>query len=267
MIEEPVAGRSPVVLVHLSYDGAPYAGFARQPGISTVQGELERALSTIYRRDVTTVCAGRTDAGVHALDQAISFEVSEEERDMRTAPKLVRSLNALTDDTIAVVSAELRPPGFSARFDAISREYRYRLVIGDRPPLFMRDYAWWCASIRQLDLPAMREGAAYLVGEHDFKSFCKAVSAQDKPTCRFVERIEVEREMQMGEECIVVRVVGNAFLHSMVRTIVGTLVEVGTHRREPAWVGSALAACDRRAAGPTAPAAGLVFWQVDYPRA
>jgi len=255
------------MLVHLSYDGAPYAGFARQPGIATVQGDLEQALAVIYRREVVTECAGRTDTGVHALDQAISFHVDADELAAHPCAKLVRSMNALTDDAIAITACERRAPGFSARFDALSREYRYRLICGDRPPLFLRDYAWWCASIRNLDIPSMELAASALVGEHDFKSFCKAISAVDRPTSRFVETLDMFTETQMGEECLVIRVVGNAFLHSMVRTIVGTLVEVGAHRREPGWVAEVLAACDRRAAGPTAPACGLTLWHVAYPPA
>ena len=116
-----------------------------------------------------------------------------------------------------------------------------------------------------LDDAAMAEGAAHLVGEHDFKSFCKVASAIGKPTCRNVMEVGLTREVEMGEEVLALRITGNAFLHSMVRTIVGTLVEVGMHRREPDWVAEVLAACDRQAAGPTAPADGLVFSYVRYP--
>ena len=110
----------------------------------------------------------------------------------------------------------------------------------------------------------MGAGATHLVGEHDFKSFCKTASAEGKPTCRFVESIDFSWEEQLGERQLVMRVVGNAFLHNMVRTIVGTLAEVGLGRRDPAWVAQVLAACDRRAAGPCAPACGLTFWDVRY---
>ena len=110
----------------------------------------------------------------------------------------------------------------------------------------------------------MVEGSSYLVGEHDFKSFCMAASAEGKPTCRNVFKIAIDREELLGEEVVVVKVIGNAFLHSMVRTIVGTLVAVGAGRRNPSWVGEVLEARDRCAAGENAPAAGLVFWRVDY---
>ena len=156
--------------------------------------------------------------------------------------------------------------GFSARFDARARRYRYRIVAGPVGALFNARWSWWlrCRSASDLDVAAMDEAARCLVGEHDFKSFCKTASAQGKPTCRFVESVGFEEEEAMGERMLVLDVVGNAFLHSMVRTIVGTLVEVGLGRRDPAWVADALAARDRRAAGPCAPACGLTFWDVRY---
>jgi tRNA pseudouridine38-40 synthase len=262
MTAEPTGAFTPTHALALivAYDGAQFAGFARQPELRTVQGELERALEIALRREVRTVGAGRTDAGVHALGQVVSFEADGSEPE---AGVLLRSLNALAGTGISVREVRLGRAGFSARFDAVRREYRYRIVTGPVPPLFVRDVAWWLKS--ELDLDAMRAGASELVGERDFRSFCVTESAVGKRTVRRVDEIQLERAKVLGEECIEVRVAGNAFLHSMVRTIVGTLVEVGTGRREPAWVGEALAACERSAAGPTAPACGLTFWRVEYP--
>lgn len=259
------AGEQVSLVVELAYDGAAYSGFAKQKDgrLRTVQGELEHALATVLRHTVETVCAGRTDAGVHALGQVVSCTVLHEEVRARSASKLRISLNALTPDDIAVKRVRFADAGFSARFDAVKREYRYRIVTGGAPPLFLREFAWWHRG--QLDVGAMQEAAAHLVGEHDFKSFCKAQSAIGKTTMRFVEEVSVFEEEQLGERHIVVRVVGNAFLHSMVRTIVGTLVQVGAGHREPSWVADVLAACDRNAAGETAPACGLAFWHVTYP--
>lgn len=253
------------LVVELAYNGAAYSGFARQKDerLHTVQGELERALATILRRPIETVCAGRTDAGVHALGQVVSCTVARGEVAGRAASKLRISLNALTPDDVVVKHVRFADAGFSARFDAVKREYRYRIVCGGQPPLFLRDFAWWHRGM--LDAEAMREGARRLVGEHDFKSFCRAQSAVDKTTMRFVEEVSVFEEEQLGERHLVVKVVGNAFLHSMVRTIVGTLVQVGAGRRGPEWVADVLAARDRGAAGETAPACGLTFWQVGYP--
>ena len=246
----------------VSYNGGPFCGFARQPGKLTVQGELEQALSLVMRRPVEVVCSGRTDAGVHALGQVISFNVSAKELESRSLYSLRRSLNALTHEDITVRKVEERDPGFSARFDAQWREYHYHICLDDTPPLFMRDFSWFVHA--DLDIPAMQQAARYLEGEHDFKSFCMAASAVGKPTCRNVHEISLSREIIMGEEVLTIKVVGNAFLHSMVRTIVGTLVMVGRGLRKPEWVREVLEARDRTAAGENAPAAGLVFWKVQY---
>ena len=245
-----------------SYNGGPFCGFARQPGKLTVQGELEQALSMVMRRPVEVVCSGRTDAGVHALGQVVSFNVSADELESRSLYSLRRSLNALTHEDITVRKVEEREPGFSARFDAQWREYHYHICLDDTPPLFMRDFSWFVHA--DLDVPAMQQAARYLEGEHDFKSFCMAASAVGKPTCRNVHEISLSRETIMGEEVLTIKVVGNAFLHSMVRTIVGTLVMVGRGLRKPEWVREVLEARDRTAAGENAPAAGLVFWKVQY---
>ncbi|WP_302936640.1 tRNA pseudouridine(38-40) synthase TruA [uncultured Senegalimassilia sp.] len=246
----------------VSYNGAPFSGFARQPGQLTVQGELEQALSLVFRRPMEVVCSGRTDAGVHALGQVVSFDVANDELEGRNLYSLRRSLNALTHEDITVREVEERQPGFSARFDAQWREYHYHVCLDEVPPLFMRDFSWYVHG--QLDIDAMREAAAHLVGEHDFKSFCMAASAVGKPTCRNVHEISLSREMIMGEGILTIKVVGNAFLHSMVRTIVGTLVMVGRGQRKPEWVREVLEARNRTAAGENAPAAGLVFWRVQY---
>ncbi|MDP2234785.1 MAG: tRNA pseudouridine(38-40) synthase TruA, partial [Actinomycetota bacterium] len=234
------------IALTVAYDGAPFSGFARQEGRDTVQGRLESALSTVLRREVETVGAGRTDAGVHALGNVVSLPADGTEPEPGV---LLRSLNALVGDGIAITEVRVAPGGFSARFDAVAREYRYRLVPGPVPPLFLRGVAWWTKG--EIDLHAMRAAASALLGEHDFKSFCVAESAEGKRTVRRIDLVEIETACEMGERCIVVRVVGNAFLHSMVRAIVGSLVEVGTGRRGPEWLAEALAACDRGAAGPT----------------
>lgn len=246
----------------VAYDGAPFAGFAKQPGQRTVQGELEEALALLFRRPVDVVCAGRTDAGVHARGQVVSFEVDSDELHGRSLHNLRRSLNALTGEGIVVRSVDERPRGFSARFDAQWREYRYFLATGDTPPVFTERTAWYVGP--NLDIAAMERGAAYLIGEHDFKSFCMAASAVGKPTCRNVSEISIAAEEILGEPHRVITVRGNAFLHSMVRTIVGTLAMVGRGQRDPGWVAEVLAARSRQAAGENAPAKGLVFWSVAY---
>lgn len=257
-------GAAGTIVLRLGYSGGTYSGFAeqKQPEVRTVAGELRRALETFLRREVDLTCAGRTDAGVHALAQYVSFPARQEELAI-TSSRWLRAMDALLPRDIAVEGVYRAAPGFSARFDARSRTYVYR--IADRPnrPVLTREHVWW--QRLPLDDAAMAEAARHLVGEHDFKSFCKVASAIDKPTCRNVMSVRFERTVELGEEVLAFTITGNAFLHSMVRTIVGTLVEVGMHRREPSWVADVLAACDRRAAGPTAPACGLTFMGVDYP--
>ena len=246
----------------LSYNGAPFSGFARQPGQLTVQGNLEEALRLLFRRDVETTCAGRTDAGVHALGQVVSFDADDADLGGRSLPSLRRSLNALTHDAVTVREVEPKRLGFSARFDAQAREYHYHLCVDSTAPIFMKDFSWFVPG--GLDVSAMEAGARHLLGEHDFKSFCMAASAEGKPTHRNVREISFHPETVMGESILSVKVVGNAFLHSMVRTIVGTLVEVGRGQRDADWVAEVLQARDRRVAGENAPAQGLVFWRVIY---
>lgn len=246
----------------VAYNGAPFCGFARQPGQKTVQGELEQALRTVFGLEIPTVCAGRTDAGVHARGQVVNFLAPLQPAKPKACESLRRSLNALTDDAIVVREVREVPQDFSARFSAKAREYHYFIAIDSTPPLFMRDFSWFMP--KPLNVEAMRQAAHYLIGEHDFKSFCMAVSAIDKPTCRYVESITFEQTQIMGESVLVMTIIGNAFLHSMVRTIMGTLMMVGRGLREPEWVRDVLLAKDRCAAGENAPAQGLVFWNVRY---
>lgn len=257
---ESPSGRT--LALTLSYHGAPFSGFARQPARPTVQGELESALTLLFGREIQTVCAGRTDAGVHARGQVVSFDVDDIDLTGRSLSSLRRSLNALTHEGIAVREVEMRRRGFSARFDAQAREYRYLICVDGTNPIFMREFSWFVPG--GLDVAAMERASRHLLGEHDFKSFCTAASAEGKPTCRNVHEISFSPETMLGENILSIKVVGNAFLHSMVRTIVGTLVMVGKGRRNPDWTLEVLQACDRRAAGENAPAQGLVLWRVIY---
>lgn len=251
-----------VVAMRLSYRGDPFCGFAKQPGQLTVQGSVEEALSKVFRHPVETVCAGRTDSGVHARGQWVSFSLTAKEWNERSEYKILKSLNALTHEDISVREIVRKDLDFSARFSARTREYRYFICTDQPRPLLMRDFSWHLG--KELDLEAMRKAASYLIGEHDFRSFCMAASAEGKTTNRNVVSIDIEPCQMWGENLVVITVVGNAFLHSMVRTIVGTLVMVGRGKRSPEWVADVLEARNRSAAGENAPAAGLVFWKVNY---
>lgn len=251
---------NPVTVLTLGYDGSQFHGFARQDGLATVQGSIEAALRVVLRREVETVGAGRTDTGVHARGQVVSFAGAPGDADDAA---LRRSLNALLRGDVVVTSVRHAREDFSARHDAQWREYRYLLVDGPVPPLALRDRAWWVRG--ELDLGAMSAAAARLLGEHDFTSFCVAASVEGKRTVRDLSVLEIAQSEELGERCIEVRVIGRSFLHSMVRIIVGSLVEVGRGRRPAEWMAEALEARDRGAAGPTAPPHGLTLWSVGYP--
>ena len=262
MPTQPIDTLDGTLVLRLAYDGAGFSGFAEQPGQRTVAGETRRALETFLRRSIDLTCAGRTDAGVHARAQYVSVPLTADELAI-TRSRWMRALSALLPDDVAAGEVFHAAPGFSARFDARARTYTYRIGTGEARPLLCREYAWWHRT--PLDIAAMEEASRCLVGEHDFKSFCKATSALDKPTCRYVGALDVKALEEAGESLVAIDITGNAFLPNMVRTIAGSLVEVGRGHRRPEWMSEVLAACDRRSAGPCAPAKGLTFVRVEYP--
>ena len=232
----------------------PIAALAGVP--LRIEGE-----GTLLRRPIDLTCAGRTDAGVHAVAQYISVPVTDAELAL-TRRRWLRAMDALLPKDIAINEVYKARRGFSARFDARSRTYTYRIADRDARPVLSRGAVWWHRY--PLDVDAMAAACPALLGEQDFKSFCKVASAVGKPTHRCVMRAEFGHEVAFGEDILTFTIEGNAFLHSMVRTIVGTLVEIGMHRRDPQWMREVIDARDRTAAGPTAPACGLTFMGVDY---
>ena len=246
------------LVFRLGYDGAAFSGFAEQPeGLRTVAGEVRRALETFLRRPVDLTCAGRTDAGVHAVSQYVSIPAHADDLAI-THARWMRAMAALLPSDIALNAVYHARPGFSARFDARSRTYTYRIVTGDAPPLLTRSVTWWHRL--PLDMDAMERAAACLVGEHDFKSFC-AVGAQVKTTTRTIYSCEVEKD---GNDIVTIRVTGNGFLYNMVRIIAGTLIRVGGGEMAPDEIPQILGKKDRTAAGPTAPAHGLTMMGIEY---
>jgi tRNA pseudouridine38-40 synthase len=242
--------------IDLAYDGAPFSGFAVQAGRDTVQGRVEAALAKLARGPVTTVGAGRTDAGVHARGQVMHADVPD-----RLDPARVRdSLNAVCGPAITVTSVTWAPPGFHARFSARRRRYVYRVDDRGAPdPLTRGHVLRWK---RPLDVDRMRSAAAPLVGEHDFASFCRAPSTgrDGATTTRRLRSVEVRRAGDLVE----VEVVADAFCHQMVRSIVGFLLTVGDGRRDPGTAAEVLAARDRAAVTEVAPPHGLVLESVEY---
>jgi tRNA pseudouridine38-40 synthase len=220
-----------------------------------VQGALEKAVFAFTGEQVDVIGAGRTDSGVHAIGQVAHFDIAK-----TFAPGRVRdALNAhLRPAPISVIRVEEAAPDFHARFDAIGRVYWYRILNRRSPPAIERGHAWHV--MRDLDRDAMAEAATFLIGQHDFTTFRDA-NCQAKSPVKTLDSLEV---MGAGEE-IHIWVKARSFLHRQVRSMVGTLVEVGMGKREPEGVAAALAARDRAQCGPVAPADGLYLERVNYP--
>lgn len=241
----------------VAYDGGAFAGWQRQPGRRTVQGEMERALEKVLGRFVCVVASGRTDTGVHALGQVVSFEC-ETRLDVK---ELCKALNSQLPEDILVFQIDSAPPRFHAQRHAVRKRYRYVLQDGGFPDIFERNYSW--RVYHRLDVAAMASAAALLVGEHDFASFQTGGSMR-LTTVRTIYDLLVERRAGERTDRIVVEVESNGFLYNMVRNIVGTLVEIGRGRKPVEWMADVLAQRDRRAAGMVAPPQGLFLVQVWY---
>ncbi|MGH2663184.1 MAG: tRNA pseudouridine(38-40) synthase TruA [Actinomycetota bacterium] len=238
-----------VLKLVLAYDGTDFRGFARQPGQRTIQGVLEDALTVAIGAAPRLSAAGRTDAGVHAEGQVISFESEAEPR------RVQRALNRMLGPEVVVVDARRVPAGFDARHSATSREYRYRVRTGPVPDPFTARYEWHRPGSYRLSV--MRQAARDLLGTHDFASFCRPGG---RATVRTLQRLSIRRVGEVLE----FRARADGFLHQMVRSLVGTLVAVGAGKIDPHAIPSILAARSRSAAGPVAPADGLVLVSVHY---
>lgn len=270
------------VRIDLAYDGAPFSGWARQPGLPTVQGSLEEALAVLVRRDVRVVVAGRTDTGVHARGQVVHLDLAPEEwrglargREEDPGVSLERRLTGALahvlgggrraqglpecPGAIVVHRAGAAPAGFDARFSAVSRRYSYRIDdgAGGRDPL-TRHLTWWTKDV--LDAGVMAEAVQELVGLHDFLSFCRP--REGATTVREVLEVSVERDRN---GLVVLGIEADAFCHHMVRSVVGAAARVGAGREDGDWLGRRLAERVRDARVLMAPPHGLVLEQVRYP--
>lgn len=240
----------------LEYDGRPFVGWQVQDNGRSVAAVLIEAVRKLSGETVTPIAAGRTDAGVHATGQVVHLDLTKALPPERLAAGLNHHLRPWP---VAVLAAEPVGADFHARFSAIGRAYRYTILHRRAPPVLDRGRVWHVPV--RLDPEAMRAAATMLVGRHDFTSF-RAAACQAASPVKTLDRLAVE---PLPGERIVIRAEARSFLHHQVRNIVGTLVEIGRLRRAPAAVVDILAARDRRAAGPTAPAEGLCLVRVDYP--
>jgi len=238
----------------LAYDGTDFVGWQRQASGTSIQGLLEDALRALDDRAVTVTGAGRTDAGVHALGQVAAFSL---ERAI-DAGALVRAVNARLPEAVRVLTACEAAAAFNPRFDARAKTYRYRIWNGAVLSPFERRYAWHVPGA--LDADAMAAAARRLEGRHDFAAF-QAAGSEVATTER---TIFSSRLSTSGADVISYDISGDGFLRHMVRSMVGTLVEIGRGRRRVEWIDDVLASRDRAAAGPTVPAAGLFLVSVDY---
>lgn len=262
------------ILLTVAYDGTGYSGFqAQKSSEKTIEGELNRALQALTGEEILVSGASRTDAGVHALCNQAVFDTESRIPGEKFSP----ALNVRLPEEIRVTASREVAPDFHPRFCSTEKTYEYRIYNARIPSPMRRLYT--CFSYTPFDVEKMREAAAHLVGEHDFKSFC-SIHAQAKTTVRTITDISIAEEPlsgacpdpsagtplrdPQGYPCreIALRVSGTGFLYNMVRIIAGTLMEVGRGAIAPERIPEILAACDRSAAGPTAPACGLTL--VDY---
>lgn len=240
----------------VEYDGSGFAGWQTQRRGRTVQAALEQALGHVAAHPVSVTCAGRTDAGVHALGQVVHFDTHAE----RPARAWLMGANSQLPRDAAVRWAAPVDPGFDARRSAHTRYYRYLIVEGRDRPALWRDRAGWSA--QQLDTTAMERAGTHFLGERNFSAF-RAAACQSPTPMRRIDRVGVRRSGRW----VAIDIAGNAFLHNMVRIMVGTLMAVGRGERSPEWVGEVMSAGDRRRAGATARAEGLYFVGPSYPAA
>ena len=242
----------------VAYDGTSFHGFAPNPGVRTVGGNLIDALQRVLRHPVELTCAGRTDKGVHAHGQVVDF-ITTAGTDLAA---LGRAINSLCGPAVAVRDVAAVPPDFSSRFDATGRLYRYSIHTGAVPDPFSAHFAWHVRN--DLDIDRLRLGCDPLIGTHDFTSFCRrAVGADGAERSSVREVIDAHWEV-VDDVSLRFWIEASSFCHQMVRSVVGTLVDVGLGKRTAGDMSGIIDARDRAAAGPVAPPHGLTLWHVRY---
>lgn len=250
----------PNIKLIIEYDGSRYHGWQRQPNVPTIQGEIEKAIATIAKAPSGLTGAGRTDAGVHAEGQAAHFTTKARLR----SNDWLRALNSLLPEDIVIRGAQKVSSRFHARFSAVGKIYRYRILNSRVPPAIGRQYIWTVYS--PLNFRPMKSAAKALLGRHDFSSFQGADPSRDRVGEMGRTAICTVRRLDLSQkkQDVVITIEADRFLQHMVRAIVGTLVEVGRGRRAPGGMASLLEKKDRRLGGPTAPPQGLCLVKVLY---
>ena len=259
-VDTRLGGDETRVKLLVAYDGAGFRGFWPNAGVATVGGALIVALEQIFNRPMTLTCAGRTDAGVHAWGQVVTFDAPADRLDL---DRLRTSINTLCGPAIVVREAAEVDPQFDARTSATSRTYRYTVLNRPFPDPFLRFTSWHVAE--PLDLRAMVLACDPLIGSHDFSSFCRrAKPVEGQGPGSLTRRVADARWVELGDERLRFEITANAFCHQMVRSIVGLLVDVGLGRRRAGDVLGLMRAQSRKDMPTIAPAHGLCLWSVAY---
>lgn len=255
----PVESARVRVRMTVAYDGSGFHGFAPNAGVATVGGTLQDAVAKVLRGPVDITCAGRTDTGVHAWGQVVSFDAPAD----RFEPVMLqRSLNRLCGPEIVVRDVERAPADFNARRSATSRTYRYTVLNRPVPDPFVARTSWHVDE--PLELALLRLGCDPLVGEHDFSAFCRRPKHRDGREVSLVRRVQRAGWTDLGDGVLRFEITANAFCHQMIRSLVGTLVDVGSGRRHAGELLGIIAGRNRAAASRLAPPQGLCLWAVAY---
>ncbi len=238
----------------VAYDGTNYSGFAKNKDVVTIEGELNRVLCDLTKENIEVIGASRTDAGVHALGNVAVFDTN-----CNIPPERFRAaLNTWLPNDIRIMKSERVSDSFHPRYTNVQKTYEYNIYTGDVESPIERLYKWHI--YKKLDVKNMIDGSGYLIGKHDFTSFCCINGNQVKDKVRTIKKIDIIRK----DNELIIRVLGDGFLYNMVRIITGTLVDIGLGKIKPCEIKNILENRDRRLAGRTAPAKGLCLVEIEY---
>ena len=246
------------VRARVAYLGVDFHGFAENPGVTSVAGEINKAITLVAGEPGSVTCAGRTDKGVHAVGQVVSFDIP----DHISLERLALSVNSQCGPSVLFTDLEIVDKNFDARFSAVSRTYSYRILNGRDLDPFISDRAWHISE--ELDVDLMQKASSYLIGEHDFSSFCKKPKLKSGDTVSLVRHVNSAEWNSISETDLFFEICASSFCHQMVRSIVGTLVDVGLGKIPCDDMPRIITLSDRQAAGRIAPPHGLTLLSVKY---